>query len=174
MMLPRDNQSGFTLLEVIIALAIMVMAFASILAVESNSIEATVRTKQMNIVAMLARNQMTEMEYKFEGKTFEEVKKEDGGTFAAPYENFRWTSIIKEIEFPLLNISGPGGDESKGGEAKSGSDIAQMIVKLITKFLSKSIREVTVTIFWKRGSGESNFTVATYWVDLNHEFETTE
>jgi prepilin-type N-terminal cleavage/methylation domain-containing protein len=40
-----SNQAGFTLLEVIIALAIMVIAFASILSVESESINASGRTR---------------------------------------------------------------------------------------------------------------------------------
>ena len=39
------SQAGFTLLEVIIAMAIMVIALASILDVESGSINASIRTK---------------------------------------------------------------------------------------------------------------------------------
>ena len=97
-----NSDSGFTLLEVVIALTIMILAFASIIMVESNSLNATTRARQMNIVAMLARNQMAELEYKVEGKTFEEFKKTDGGTFAAPYTDYRWTTEIKELEFPNL------------------------------------------------------------------------
>ncbi len=76
-------------------MTIMVLAFASILAVECNSINATTRAKQMNIVAMLARNKMIETEYKIEGKTFDEIKKEEGGTFAAPYEIYRWKTEVQ-------------------------------------------------------------------------------
>jgi type II secretion system protein I len=165
------TESGFTLLEVVIAMAIMLIAFASILSVESGAINATARAKQLNIVAMLARNKMVETEYKFEGKTFDEVKKDDGGAFEAPYQDFRWTAKIKEIKFPNLNIGG-GGD--KGGDKGGGTDMVATLTKLLTKFLSKAMREVTVTIFYKRGSGEQSFAVSTYWVDLNHEFETSE
>jgi general secretion pathway protein I len=171
------QQEGFTLLEVIIAVAIMVLAFASIIAVESNSISATTRAKEMNMVAMLARNQMVDLEYKIEGKTFDEVKKEDGGTFEAPYEKFRWKTTVKEIKFPSL---GGGGGDAKGGTASgsggaaAGGDpnaaYAEQITKMVTDYFTKAVREISVTIYWKRGSGEVNFNLSTYWVDLNHEF----
>jgi general secretion pathway protein I len=165
---------GFTLLEVIIALAIMTMAFAAILSMISDGINASARTHKMTIVSMLAKRQMVEVEYKYEGKTFDEVKKEDGGTFPTPYEEYRWTYEIKEIEFPNLG----GGNSSSGGAASdtdsNSSEIADMMTKLVTQFLSKAIRQVSVTIFWKNGTKEQNFAVATYWVDLNHEFQLTQ
>jgi hypothetical protein len=43
-------------------------------------------------------------------------------------------------------------------------------MKYITNYLSKAIREVTVTVFYKKGSGEGTFSVSTYWVDLNRQF----
>src|SRR5262245_17024548 len=102
------DESGFTLLEVIIALTIMVLAFSAILSVESGGITAAEKTHQLNVVSMLARNKMIEMEYAIEGKGFDEVKKEDGGQFAAPFEDFRWEAEIKEIQFPSMNLSGAG------------------------------------------------------------------
>lgn len=161
------GEKGFTLLEVIIALAIMILALSSILTVESNSINASARARQMNIVAMLAKSKMVEVEYSLEGKTFDEVKKEDGGNFETPYEDFRWTRTITELEFPNLAPSGAQG----GGGAEGSSDVTEMLTKLVTNFLSKAMREVTVTIFWRRGTAEQKFSVSTYWVDLNHEFE---
>lgn len=169
------NNKGFTLLEVIIAMTIMVLAFASILAVESNSISATTRAKEMNIVAMLARNKMVELEYQVEGKSFDEVKKEEGGTFDSPYEAFRWKTEVKELKFPnLASLGGGNKNSGAGGGDDQGSQYAEQITKLVTKFFTKALREISVTIFWKRGSGEVNYSVSTYWVDLNHEFETTE
>jgi type II secretion system protein I len=174
--LEKLNNSGFTLLEVIIALAIMVIAFASILSVESESINASARAHQMNIVAMLAKNQMVETEYGFLGKTFDEVKKEDHGVFPEPYQDYSWNTTIKEIEFPALNIN-VAGDQSggSGGSAdqsqNQNADMVDTVSKLISQYLSQAVREVTVTINVKRGGGEQHFPVTTYWVDLNHEFQ---
>lgn len=164
------NEAGFTLLEVIIAMTIMVLAFTAILSVESGGISAAEKTHQVNIVAMLARNKMIETEYAIEGKTFDEVKKDDGGAFEG-YPDFRWTSEIKEVKFPNLNLSPAGGGEDSKAGAQPVSDLVTLMTKLITNFLSKSVREVDVSVYWKRPSGEQRFIVSTFWVDLNHEFE---
>src|SRR4051812_28428936 len=153
----RSNESGFTLLETIIALAIMLVTLASIMAVESNSLMTSARAKQLNVVAMLARNEMSEMEQKIEGKNFDEVKEEDGGAFDAPFEDYRWTSQIKEVTFPNLGMgSAQGAGGSEGGAAPV-TDIVEHLTKLVTKYLSKSVREVNVTVFWKKGAKEQNF-----------------
>jgi prepilin-type N-terminal cleavage/methylation domain-containing protein len=163
-----SNSSGFTLLETIIALAIMVVTLASIITVESNSVQASIRARQMNIVAMLARNRMIELEYAIEGKKFDEVKKEDSGDFGDAYKDYRWKTEVKEIKFPALG--GSGGEKKEEGQTET----VALLMKYITNFLSKAVREISVTIVYKRGGGEANFTVSTYWVDLNREFTLSE
>jgi prepilin-type N-terminal cleavage/methylation domain-containing protein len=166
---------GFTLLETIIALAIMTMAFGAILATISDSINASARTHEMTIIEMLAKREIVETEYKFEGKTFDEYKKEDSGTFPAPYESYRWTAVVKEIEFPNIGGMNSGGSQGAASNTdNNNSEVADMMSKLVTQFLSKAVREVTVTILWMKGSKEQNFAVSTYWVDLNHEFQLTQ
>jgi len=174
------NERGFTLLETIIALAIMVIAFASIISVESGSINAAIKSKQLNVVGMLAKNKMIDTEYEIEGKVFEEVKKEDSGAFPAPYEDYHWKTEVKEIKFPSLNFSGGGGqgkDAGSSGNSNSnsgGQDLGDLMTKLVTQYLSKALREVSVTIIWKKGSSDQQFALSTYWVDLNHEFQITD
>ena len=171
------QEAGFTLLEVIIALAIMVVAFTSILSVESGSINASARARQLNIVAMLAKGTMVDTELKLEGKTFEEAKKEEGGTYETPYQDYRWAATVKEIQFPQLNVSGASGSGDKKEEDKNPegtTDIIGTMTKLVTKFLSKAVREVNVTVFWKKGTGEQKFTLSTYWVNLEQDFEVSE
>ena len=170
------NERGFTLLETIIALAIMVIAFASIISVESGSINAAIKSKQLNVVGMLAKNKMIDTEYEIEGKVFEEVKKEDSGAFPAPYEDYHWKTEVKEIKFPALNFSGAAGDKkgASASQAPAGQDMSEMMTKLVTQYLSKALREVSVTISWKKGSSDQKFSLSTYWVDLNHEFQLQE
>ncbi|MBI2711859.1 MAG: prepilin-type N-terminal cleavage/methylation domain-containing protein [Bdellovibrio sp.] len=165
---PFLNNQGFTLLEVLIAIMIMAMALGSIIAIQGGAIVATARAKQMNIVAMLARNQMIETEFKFRGKTFEEMKKEDGGTFDPPYQDYTWKSVAKEIQFPQLSALSPQKSEGKGGGGTS--EIQELVTKLTTNFLSKAMREVTVSVLWKQSGKEQSFSLTTYWVNLNHEF----
>lgn len=165
------GKAGFTLLETMIALGIMMVSFTAIYMTEAGSINTSAKAKQSNIVAMLAKNVMVDTEYKLEGKSFEEVKKEEAGQFETPYEEIRWSRTIKEIKFPTLPVGG-GGDAA--GKEQDSSSAAEMIAKLLTKFLSKSIREVTVTITWKKGEGEQSYSVSTYWVNLNQPLEMSE
>ncbi len=178
---------GFTLLEVIIAISIMVLCFSSILAVESNAINATARARTMNTVQMLARNQLIETEYQIQGHLFDEIKKEDTGVFKEPFQDFSWKTEVKEIDFPnltsLATAGAGGGDAGGGGSAPAGngiapatteqpnSDVMNQVTRNVTKYLSDALREVTVTISWKKGSGEQHYSISTYWVDLNHEFQ---
>ena len=161
------SRAGFTLLEVLIAIMIMAMAMGSIIGIQGGAIVATTRSKTMNIVAMLARNQMIEAELKIRGKTFEETKKEDAGVFEEPYQDYRWKMEIKEIKFPqMANMTNK--------ESKGVNQMQEMITKLTSSFLSKAIREMSVTVLWKNNNKEQNYTVTTYWVNLNHEFSLTE
>ncbi len=167
------NPRGFTLLETLIAMSIMLVAFSAIMMVESSSLNTSIKTQQLNTVAMLAKRAMIEAEQAFEGKKFEELKKEETTEFPEPFKDYKAVRTIKEIKFPDLGF---GGDEkgaagSSGTGAANSNDTADQFTKLLSQFLSKAIREVTVTIFWKRGTGEQSYSVSTYWVDLNHEFQ---
>jgi prepilin-type N-terminal cleavage/methylation domain-containing protein len=172
------GQAGFTLLETMIAMAIMMVAFASILMVQSSSVNTSMKAKQMNVVAMLARNEMIRFESDIEGKPFNEVKKDETGQFKEPYQDYTWVRTVREMKFPSLNMGGGGDGAAKGGDdpaATTGVDqVTELLTKLMTKYFSDAIREITVTIKWKRGKGEQSFSVSTYWVDLNHEFKFTE
>lgn len=155
-------EAGFTMLEVLIALGIMMVSFAAILGVQSNSINTTDRSKRLTTVAMLAKNQMLDTESMLEGKSFKEVSKEDEGTFEEPHQEFSWKREIKEIKFPNLLPAGQSGD--------SDSTETERFGKLLAKFLSDSIREVTITIKFKRGNQEQSYKLSTYWVDFNRDF----
>lgn len=172
------NNSGFTLLEVMIAMAIMLVAFASILMVESASLNTSAKSKQMNVVAMLAKNEMVQAENEFTGKKFDEIKKEQSGSCPEPYKEYTCSRVIKEVELPNLSLSGSGNGSGTGDTStdnnSSNTQIQETMTKLVTKYLSKAVREVTVTISWKKGTGEQKYSISTYWVDLNSDFSLSE
>ena len=169
------KNSGFTLLEVLFAMAIMSVALVAIFSIEGSSIGASDKARRMGIVAMLAKNKMIETEYDIEGKTFDEVEKEKAGTFEAPFETYGWKRSIKEMKFPTLSTGGMGGAAGGGSAADdANAQVTDMISKLFSNYLSKSLREVTVSVIYHRGEHDQTFSVTTYWVDLNHAFELSE
>lgn len=172
-------QSGFTLLEVMIAMAIMLVAFSSILAIQSSSMSSALKSRQIHEVSMLARNAMAQTEVEISGKKFEDISEELSGQFDEPYQDYTWTRKVKEVKLPNLQglaqaasaASGEGDSgASKDDEAKNSAILEQM-TKVITNFLSKAVREITVTVQWKRGVQVQKYEVAMYWVDLNSEFQ---
>lgn len=171
------NESGFTLLEVMIAATIMVMAFSTILMVQSGSITATEKARRTNMFTMLARKVMVEAELETKGKQFGDVQKEKEADFESPFEGFHWKREIREIEFPSFNFS--GGGEEEGGAAKNASSSAptpvgapsqDQVGQAISKYLSKSLREIVVTITKNEGKLSTSVEVSTYWVNLSEEF----
>lgn len=165
----RRAAAGFTLLEVLIAMAIMTVMFASILSVQSGSINAANRARTMNTVAMLARRKVTETELAVQNKQFDEVKEEEEGAFDAPFADYRWKSEVKKLEFPQLRlgVAAPGQDDPAGGGGSTGqTDVQEIIAKALAKYLTESVRELRVTILWKVEKVDRTFTVTSYWVDL--------
>jgi hypothetical protein len=161
-----------------IAIGVLAIGIGAILVAENNSLDVTLRAKRMTTVATLAKNTVIEAERELAGKTFDEVKSESSGKFDPPYEQYSWTRKIKEITFPNVMSpgSGGGGNSGSGGSASGGTDVpgVERIVKIATEYLSKSTREITVTILWTERKEEQKFVVSQYWVDLNHEFNFSE
>ena len=163
----RHSSSGFTLIEVMIAVGILAIGLGAILIAENNSLDVTFRAKRMTTIAMLAKNALIQAEREISGKSFTEVKEEDGGQFDAPYQEYRWERKIKEITFPnVLDQS-----KAKKDEVSSVDENTARVVKIATSYLSKSSREIIVTIKWTDKKEEQKFVVSQYWVDLDHAID---
>lgn len=163
------KDSGFTLLEVLIAMLIMVIAFGSIFSIQSSALQISSRAKQNNTVAMLLKNALVKAELDVQGKKFEEVNKEESGNFDTPFESYSWSRKIKELEFP--NLIGKAASEGSEGSTDQSSEV---IGRLVTKFLSQSVRQIEVTVKWKKLDKEQSQSGTTLWVDLNHEMALSE
>ena len=167
-----QNESGFTLLEVMIAIGILAIGIGAILVAENNSLDVTMRAKRMTTVATLARNALIDAEREVQGKTFDETKKESSGKFDAPYSDYSWERKIKEITFP--NVLSPEAKQEAGKPGDAVDPNVERVVKIATNYLSKSSREINITIKWKEKGEDQKFSVSQYWVDLNHEFNMSE
>lgn len=163
----KHAQAGFTLLEVMIAVGILAIGIGAILVAENNSLDVTIRAKRMTTVAMLAKNALIQAERDISGKSFTEVKTEEGGQFDAPFQEYRWERKIKEISFP--NIMDQA--KEKKDEISKVDENTMRVVKIATSYLSKATREITVTIKWTEKKEEQKFVISQYWVDLDHAID---
>lgn len=157
-------QKGFTLLETVIAVAIL----SSALLLLSNSWGgAFMRVKKtqtsFEAAAMLERK-MNDIELEWRGKTLDEIPEEKDGDFGEESKQYTWKMTSKKLEFP---------DLSSALTAKEGgaSQMLMMVVKQLVETLSKTIKEVTVTVIYKPENAKKaiEYSVTTYFVDYDKE-----
>ncbi len=78
--LPRLRR-GFTLLEVMVALAVLALALTAASDVVGGALRNHVRARQLEVATMLARGRLAEAEAKFEQEGFRDFDQTDAGTF---------------------------------------------------------------------------------------------
>jgi general secretion pathway protein I len=95
---PRGRRArcpGFTLLEVMIALAVLGIAMMALLALDHQDLQSVIRTRELTQAAMLAQDLMTQAEL----ERFPDLGSSRGAfdkMFPGQYGNFRWERTVTE------------------------------------------------------------------------------
>ncbi|RLB74243.1 MAG: hypothetical protein DRH06_09910 [Deltaproteobacteria bacterium] len=84
----RQCNRGFSLLEVMIALAIVAIALVSLLGLSNRSILVQDKIQKLTSATLLAQQLMSELELNLGNRRLNWEPQEDD--FAAPFETFRW------------------------------------------------------------------------------------
>jgi prepilin-type N-terminal cleavage/methylation domain-containing protein len=167
---------GFTLLEVLIAVAILAVSLSSLMGSQINSMAATRYARDISAIALLAEYQLIEIEFEHrkEGFVSSDVKL-DGDFSDHGYDDVEWECTIHFIELPEYNQmleAKEGMDEQTGAkddnmmttgdQAFAGLGAVWAIVKLA---IENSIRKVDCTITWQQGNIEQEFVLQTFWTN---------
>lgn len=138
----RRAYAGFSLLEILVAVAILSASVLVLLSGQGSSFLASERAEHMTTAVNLARQKMSEVEMEVEAdiakNKFPEEDLEQTGEFDKPFGDYRWSYTIKKVEIPFV----------EGGEAEAENSLVLSYVKNITDQISKSVREIRVTILW--------------------------
>ena len=171
----RRPQRGFTLLEVMVALAILASTLVVLLQIITNNVRATHHAKLTTVATLLARGKMIDIEDGIFENGFSTDNEVTNGTFKDQgYPAFRWDSSIERIELPT--------DMKQLAEQKSGDDskskdpmqaLTGMMGGLMSSFmepirlgLEESVRRVTVKITWDEvGRRDLSIEVVTFLTD---------
>lgn len=149
-------KKGFTLLEVMVAVAILAISMTVLLTFSGNSLIASGRAERMTIATMLARQKMAEIELELEkaiGRNeFPDERSEDG-KFDEPFEGYGWKMDIRRVELPAP-------------VAEEGGGIQEIVGRQLTREISKTVRELKLTVTWEEGGEEQSFDVVTHIVKL--------
>lgn len=174
----RYAAAGFTLLEVMIAMAVLALSLTSMLTSQMASLRATKYAQTITSVAFLADYQLIETEYI--------VRKEGGwvledkfyeGTFADQgWPDVKYKCIVDFLKLPEyteLRAAKDSSDRANRGESsmyyKSAGDQAftalGMVWTPVKQAIERSIRKVKCTVKWKNGNIDEEYVVNTFWAD---------
>lgn len=167
LLLPSINQKGFTLMEVLVALAILAGAMVVVSSSWSGNFLRVRKSNLYNNVAFLLESKMSEIQAQYHGRPLDDVPEEDGGDFGEDYKQYRWEFVSQKFEMPdLSSVMIKDGDGA--------SEMLLTVVKNTQEYISKSVKEGTLTIYVKGGNkNEVSFAVTTYFVDYEKELAVT-
>lgn len=178
---PRRSKSGdqgFTLLEVMVAMAILATSMTSLLFSQTASIRATRYAQQVTAIAFLVEYQLIETEYvmRKEGGWILQDKIYEGNFALQGWPEVRHKCVVDFIEIPdysKLRAAKDESDRTNRGESglyyKDATDKAfgalAMVWPMIKQAIERSIRKVYCTVYWKDGSIPNEYTISTFWAD---------
>ena len=93
-----QRTSGFTLLEVMIALAILALVGVAFLRAQASSVHLVDESGQISIATLLAREKMAELE----SMGFPEPGKTSGMFEDQTFPQYRWEQVISSTDIPAL------------------------------------------------------------------------
>jgi general secretion pathway protein I len=168
--------SGFTLLEVMIALSILAMTLVVILGMVTNNIRATRHAKLTTAGTFLARGKMIDIEDQILETGFSTSDESAEGTFKEQgYPDFRWSSAIERVELPMDAMQKQK-DEAQDKARDSTNPMSMLtgfiggmmssFIEPIRLGLQESVRRVTIRVFWSEsGRPEQVIEVVQYLTD---------
>src|SRR5258708_33509383 len=93
--------AGFTLLEIMVALAILAMTLVVLLEIITNNVRATNHSKLTTAATFLARGKMIDIEDDIIANGFTDNDQTASGDFKEQgFAGYRWQSLVQRAELP--------------------------------------------------------------------------
>lgn len=159
----KTAEGGLTLLEVLIASAIMAGGMILVANTWSGNIIRMQRSHVHATMAHLLDRKMTEVRIESMNTNLASIPEEDGGDFGDDHPFFRWEMSSRPFQMPNLASAIPS--NTGGGMDQN----MTMLTGYLQDFFEQAIFEVTVTVFYERRT-EFSHSITTYFVDHSKEF----
>ncbi len=171
----RASGRGFSLLEVMVSLAILGMALVIISRIVTGNVRATNHSRMTTAATFLARTRISMMEQSLLEYGFTELDGEDTGTFADEgYPSFRWYTDVERIELPanagqqVQQAASKATMSNNPMEVLSGfmGGFMSTLMEPIRLGLQESVRKLTVRVKWdEAGKPEQSIEVVNFLTD---------
>lgn len=163
----RQREGSFTLIETVIALAIITFLILEVSTVQGNSIVFSDYGRNITQASWLAKRVMSQIEYYARTKPFPDLMTEQKDLKFEDNDEYTYAVEIKEWKFPFVSLlqstlGGKGKDED--GEPKDPDPgISQMIQTVVDQIFGKEPIFLTaqVNVSWSEGATR-NSTGLTY------------
>jgi general secretion pathway protein I len=178
----RAAGRGFTLLEVMVALAILATSMLAISDVVGGALRNQVRARNLEVAALLARAKMAQVEDHYEWKGFASSDESDDGTFdeeghpeiawrleiTAPAGSLDGDQIVRAVTGTDLQNLLPPPDESPQLAPFQAqiTAVLQATVANLAANVRKGLREVRLTVTWPENGRQESFEVKTHMLVL--------
>ena len=168
------RNDGFTLLEVLIAMAILSIALLVLSRAQQNGILVSQYEEQQITAATLAKWKMTDVELQLEKKGFGDDEKEECGKFEEDLDDrafagWEWCWTMKKVSLPLPMDMLGGGKDGDGKKTGGGAPALPggLDPKAAGEALSKAVRVLKMQIKWKLGATDQRLDVTTHMVNFS-------
>jgi prepilin-type N-terminal cleavage/methylation domain-containing protein len=171
----RIRGAGFSLLEVMVSLAILSMALVVLSRVVTTNVSAANHARLTTAATFLARTRISMMEQSLLEYGFAEMDGEDAGDFSQEgFPAFRWTTKVERIELPadstqkVQQASAKSTQSNNPMEMLSGfmGGFMATLMDPIRLGLQESVRKLTVLVKWNEaGKLEQSFEVVNFLTD---------
>jgi prepilin-type N-terminal cleavage/methylation domain-containing protein len=174
-------EAGFSLLEVMVAIAIMALSLVVIVRITGTNVRAAAHARMVTSATFLARTKLAAVEDDIITLGFTDSDQEDAGDFGEEgYPKFRWKSLIERVELPTdVATQAQQAASDKMQQAQTGpstNPLAAMsgmmggfmssLIEPVRIGLQESVRRVTVQVMWDEiGKEQQSFEVVTYMTD---------
>lgn len=174
--IPSRELAGFTLLEVLVAVAILAISLTSLLGSQLNSMQATRYARDISVAALLAEWQLVELETKVRREGFVNSDVEVEGDFSdLGWDDFEWACTVHFVELPEYNQLVGAKDEADEAQGKDDSNMIDagdqmfgalgLVWPMVKAAIENSIRKVTCTVTWTNGKIPYEYDVQTFWTN---------
>jgi prepilin-type N-terminal cleavage/methylation domain-containing protein len=167
----RRLRRGFSLLEVMVALAILTVCLVLLAETQSSAVLLTTEAERIVVATDLARMKLNEALLEVEQDGFQTSDRNESGDFkdlgddlldvefGEDLDDYEWEWLVSEVDIEMLGDlaaaaqsmpAEEGGEASAGGPggALAGLSMLGIGPEAITQFLAPYVREVRVRVWW--------------------------
>ncbi|MGH1343438.1 MAG: type IV pilus modification PilV family protein [Nannocystales bacterium] len=173
------GKPGFTLLEVLVAVAILSISLTSLLTSQMNALRATRYAQSITAMAFLAESKLVDIEWQI--KEFDDGWGDNDKEFEGDFSEEGWPEVTYKcvadmIEMPDYSVLQRSADAADNAQTQASGvdtqdvgeqafDSLGMVWPIVKEAIERAIRKAHCTVYWKDGKVEQEFRVDTFWTD---------